>query len=121
FTLGELMRDRALLSATLKKEKNPNVPVGELDFSLEKRYSQEAIENFKLIEDRYPKYEAMDRVLFTLAVEYNGMGDDKEALNYFKKITQNFANTESAAKAFLEIGNIFYLKKDFEFALKNFD
>ncbi len=121
FTLGELLRDRSSLSSSLKREKNPGVPEAELDFSLEKKYTQEAIENFKLIEDRYPKYESMDRVLFTLASEYNSLGDDKTALNYFKKITENFPQSESAAKAFLEIGSIFYQKKDFEYALKNFD
>ncbi|MBX2986982.1 MAG: tetratricopeptide repeat protein [Bdellovibrionaceae bacterium] len=120
FMLAELLHDKAAVSASLKKEKNPNTPDGEMDLTAEKRLTAEAIENYKLIEDRYPQYAALDRVLYTIAQEYKALNDDQNALVYLKKIPEKFPDSTYSVKSLIEIGDIFFARKDYEFALGQF-
>jgi tetratricopeptide (TPR) repeat protein len=120
FVLGELMLEKARLSRVLKREKQPNTPEAEMDFTAEKRMEAEALENYKMIEDRYPNYKDLDKVLFTLGIEAQNSGRPDEALVVLKKIITRFNTSPYAPKAFLEVGNIFFEKKDFEFALEQY-
>ncbi len=120
FMLGELLVDKARISYSLKKEKNPTTPNEELDFSAEKQIRLEAIETYKLIEERYPRFASLDKVLFTEGQEYLLLNDSNQALKAFKKITDNFTKSDYFPRALIEIGNIFFDKKDFDFALDNY-
>ena len=120
FVLAEQMQDKAVSSSLLKKERQPGVAEGELDFNAEKRMRQEAVEMLKLIEDRYADYASLDRVLYTLANEYKILGNDKEALAYYKKISERFPKSSYASKALLEIGDVFFGRRDYEFAVQQY-
>lgn len=121
FMLAELLRERAVLMSSVKHEKYAGSPVGEIDFTAEKRAEQEALEAYQLIEGRYPSYRALDRVLATIARVQLSLDRERDALGTLKKMADQFAGTKAAAKAYLEIGNIFFQKKDFEFARQNFE
>ncbi len=120
FMLGELFHDKSVILSSIKKEKNPNLNDSDLDFTQEKQLLGDAAEQFKIIEDRYPEYASIDRAVYTLAVEYKLMDDSKASLDAFKRVTQKFPKSIFAAKAFLEVGNYFYQKRDFAFAEENF-
>lgn len=121
FMLAELYQDKSTVLRSLKREKNPNTPEAELDFTQEKQLMAEAAEQYKLIEDRYPDYAAMDRVIYTLALQYKLMGDDSKALEAFKRVTEKFPKSDFTPKALLEIGEIFLQKRDYHFATQQFD
>lgn len=120
FMLAELLHEKSSTSAALKSEKSPGAPPGELDFTREKQLSQDAIEAYKIIEDRFPKYSSMDRVLYTIGLESKGQLDEKGAIAYFKKVTEKFPNSPFAVKSMIEIGDLYFAKKDFEFALQHY-
>ncbi len=120
FVLAELILDKSRIMTVLKKESNPNTPNSELDFTNEKRVQAEGIENFKIIEERYPNYVNLDKVLFAMAQEYLGMGNNNEALKVYKNLVSKFPASSYGLKAQFEIGNIFFDKRDFEFAMEQY-
>lgn len=120
FMLGELLVDKAKISYSLKKEKNPGVPNEELDFASEKQIRLEAIENYRLIEERYPQFPSLDKVLYTQGQEFLQLNDSDSALKTFKKIVDRFPKSSYFPKALVEIGNIFFEKKDYDFALEQY-
>lgn len=119
--LAELYHDKASLLISLKREKNIDAPIEELDFVLEKRIYQDAIDNYRIIEERYPKYTELDRVLYTIAQEYKILNVEKETLSYLKKITERYPESRYAIKAHIEIGDIFFNRKDYIFALAQYE
>lgn len=120
FMLGELLVDKARLSYALKREKNPGVPTEELDFAPEKQIRLEAIETYRLIEERYPRFASLDKVLFTQGQELLQINDTDQALKTFKKVSEQFPKSPYFPKALVEIGNIFFDKKDYDFALEQY-
>ncbi len=120
FMLGELLVDKARLSYALKREKNPGVPTEELDFAPEKQIRLEAIETYRLIEERYPRFASLDKVLFTTGQELLQLNDTDQALKTFKKVVEKFPKSTYYPRALVEIGNIFFDKKDFDFALEQY-
>ncbi|HPI39947.1 MAG TPA: outer membrane protein assembly factor BamD [Pseudobdellovibrionaceae bacterium] len=120
YMLAELLVDKARIMTVLKKESQPGTPESELDFTSEKRVRSEAIETFKLIEERYPTYSELDKVLFTMAQIISHQGSPDEAITIYKKITLKYPMSKYGLKSHLEIGNIFFDKKDFEFAAEQY-
>lgn len=120
FMLGELLVDKARLSYSIKREKNPGAPVEELDFAPEKQIRLEAIETYRLIAERYPRFVNLDKVLFTQAQELMQINDTDQALKTYKKVTEQFPKSPFFPKALVEIGNIFFDKKDYDFALEQY-
>ncbi|MBK7962865.1 MAG: outer membrane protein assembly factor BamD [Bdellovibrionales bacterium] len=120
FMLGELLVDKAKLSYAVKREKNPKVPIEELDFAPEKQIRLEAIETYRIIEERYPRFQTLDKVLFTQGQELLELNETDQALKVMKKVTERFPKSPYFAKALIEIGNIFFNKKDFDFALEQY-
>lgn len=120
FMLAELLVDKARISYVLKREKNPGVPTEELDFAPEKQIRVEAIEAYRQIEERYPRFASLDKVLFTMGQELLQLNDVDQALKTFKKVVERFPKSSYYPRAYIEIGNIFFDKKDFDFALEQY-
>lgn len=120
FMLGELLVDKARLSYSLKRERNSGAPAEELDFAPEKQIRLEAIETYKLIEERYPRFASLDKVIFIQGQELLQLKDTDQALKTFKKITDRFPKSSYYPRAMIEIGNIFFDKKDYDFALEQY-
>lgn len=120
FMLAELTLEKSRMSYTIKRESRPNVPDSELDFTAEKRIQLEAIELYRSIEDRFANYPFLDKVRFTLAQEQARAGEVDAALKTFKRIIDANKDSSYVTKARIEVGNIFFEKKDYDFALENY-
>ncbi len=120
YMLAELLTEKGNYLYILKKESNKGVPESELDLTAEKRAKADAIEAFKQLMQRYPNYKSIDKVLYVVGQELKAIGESDQALQYFKKSSEQYPNSVFAVKSFMEIGNIFYEKKDFDFALDQY-
>ncbi len=118
FVLAELLLQKARLMVIVKKEASPKN--SDLDFSAEKRQVLEGVEQLKLIEEKYPSFKEMDKVLLTMGLELRKVGDQEKALQVFKRLSERNPQGPYASRAFLEVGNIFFDKKDYEFALEQY-
>lgn len=120
FMLAELLVDKARISYSIKREANPSTPVEELDFTAERQIRMEAVETYRLIEERYPNFPSLDKVMFTHGLELVQLNDVDGAMRVFKRLTEQMPKSSFYSKALIEIGNIFFDKKDFEFALEQY-
>lgn len=120
YMLAELMTDRGNYLYIIKKESNKGVPESELDLTAEKRAKLEAVEAFKQLIQRYPNYKSIDKVLYVVGQELKALGELDQALQFYKKSAEQFPKSNFATKSLMEIGNIFYEKKDFDFALDQY-
>ncbi len=116
-SLAELLIDKSRLKYSMKLEQAGDRKTEDLDFTAEKMIKSEAIEALTQIEERYPNYVGLDRVVFAIAHEYREMGENEQALKTFKRLLDKFPSSEFWAEAMYSIGNIYYDKKDYEFAL----
>lgn len=121
FSLAELQLEKARLMYSLKIESKPGVPVEEIDFTAEKRVKQEAIEVYQNIKDRFQQFPQRDKVLFALAQELKDVGDTDGSLKVYKELTEKYPQSSVWEKTQIQIGNIFFEKKDFEFAKAQYE
>lgn len=120
FMLAELLVEKSRLQLAIKREKNPKVPMDELDLTAERRPKLEAIEIYRQIADRFPKYPRLDKVLFFMAHELLELNRGDEALALYKKITDAFPDSQYWEEAQLGIGAHYFEKKDFAFAVDQY-
>ena len=120
FTLAELMLEKARLMFAIKKSEDTKVPLAELDFSGEKRALADGVDQLRLVEERYPNYKQLDKVLFTLGVELYGLGETATALQTYKRVIDKFPQSKFALLSSMEVGNIYFGKHDYEFALEQY-
>ncbi len=120
FSLAELYLDKSRLMYSLKLEMRLGSTSDELDFTAEKRVKQEAIDIYTTIKDRFLQFGQRDRVLFVLGSELKEMGDSDTALKVFKELLEKYPQSSYWEKSQLSVGNIFYDKKDFEFAKQQY-
>jgi len=118
FMLAELYLDKATVSKSLKQELAKDK--SEVDETAEKQILSEASEQYRIIEERYPEYSKLDRVLFNRGNLLKLMGNENEALAKFKAVTVKFPNSKYADQALLEIANIFLDKKDYDYSIEFF-
>ncbi|MFZ3229796.1 MAG: tetratricopeptide repeat protein [Pseudobdellovibrio sp.] len=120
FSLAELQLEKARLMYALKLESKPGIPVDEIDFTAEKRVKQEAIEVYQNIKDRFAQFPQRDKVLYALAQELKDIGDSDNSLKTFKELIEKYPQSSLWEKTQLQIGNIFFEKKDYEFAKQQY-
>lgn len=120
FSLAELLLEKSRFMYSLKLESKPGTPADEIDFTAEKRVKQEAIEIYQNIKERFLQFGQRDRVLFVLASELKDLNDTDAALKVFKELLEKYPQSSYWEKAQLSVGNIFYDKKDFEFAKQQY-
>jgi tetratricopeptide (TPR) repeat protein len=92
-----------------------------MDFTAERKVRLEGVENLKLIEERYPQYAALDKVLFTLGHEYRELNEIDQALQAFKRLSERSIKSSYQVGAYIEIGDIFLAKKDYDFAIQQYE
>lgn len=119
-SLAELLIDKSRIKYSIKLEQAGDRKTEELDFTAEKMIKAEAIEALTQIEERYPNYVGLDRVVFAIAHEYREMGENEQALKTFKRLLDKFPSSSFWAEGMYSIGNIYYDKKDYEFALTQY-
>ena len=119
-SLAELLIEKSRIKYEIKMEEAGGKTAAQLDFTAEKLLKAEAIEALTQIEDRYPEYEGLDRVIFAIAHEYKEMGEDDQAMKAYKRLVDKFPNSAFWADAQYGIGNIYYDRKDYEFALQQY-
>ena len=117
-TLADFQTQKATLSFAIKREKNPKTPIAELDSTAEKRMKEDAIETYNLIITRFSTYRDADKAHFYMAHEYKEINEPEKALGAYKKLTDNFPKSPLWEAAQFAIGNHYFEKKDFDFALK---
>lgn len=120
YMLAELMIEKANYLYIIKKESNPGVPEDQLDLTAEKRAKLDAIDAFVQLSQRYSNYKSLDKVLYIIGQESKSINENDQALRYFKKVIEQFPNSLFYSKSLMEIGSIFYEKKDYDFALEQF-
>lgn len=119
-TLAELYSEKSRFMYSIKIESNPKTPSEEMDFTGEKRPKLEAIETYKNLIDRFPKFSGLDKVTFALAHEYRELGEPENALKVYKQFLDRFGDSSLADEVQLIVGNLYYDKKDYEFALEQY-
>lgn len=119
-TLADFQLQKASLSFAIKREKNPKSPIEELDTTQEKRLKEEAIETYSLVSTRFLTYRDLDKTLYFLAQTYSELGQADKALQSYKKLTDQFSKSSLWEAAQFAIGNYYFEKKDFAFAMEQF-
>lgn len=89
-----------------------------LSFAGQKKYD-EAIRAFGSILEDDPQYAGTDKVLFELAWAHKSAGNDAEAVDYFAKLTDDFANSPLAAESFYHVGeHAYHQEKEYRGAIE---
>ncbi len=115
--LAELYVDKSRYMFQIKKIRNANVPVEELDFANEKRPKQFAIDTYQKLIDKFPNYKERDKAMFFMAHEYREMGQLEDMVKVYQKLTAQYANSRFYAESQLIMGNYFFEeKKDLDYA-----
>ncbi len=120
FSLAGLYLDKAAIAYLITQIKSKAKTPDEIDFSEAKKIRLEAIDIYKNIENRFPNYQLLDKVLFFMAHEYRDLGDMEQAKTTHKKIVDNFKQSKYWEESQLNLSNVFFDKKDFEFALAQY-
>ena len=121
FVLAEFLVDRSRLLYQLKIADNPQVPVEELDFTLEKRPKEEAVAVYDSFLDKFPSDSRRDRALFFKAHELRELGRAEDMLEVYRRISREFPTSVYWAEAQLAIGDVYFNeKKDFAMAAEYF-
>lgn len=82
----------------------------------QKEWRRKAIKIFQEVEENYPDYEKLDRILFYLGSFLTQTGDPEAGFEYYRKLVTRFPNSERLPDALLNLGEYFFNKDDFETA-----
>ncbi len=121
FSLADLHLQKSRLMYLSKVAKNKGTPVGELDFTAEKRPKQEAIDIYQKVYAFFPKSKLRDRALFLKALELRDIGQVEAMIKSFEQLNKEFPESTYLLEADIILGD--YLleeKKKIEDALKVF-
>lgn len=117
--LAELYVDKARYMYTIKRIRNSDVPMEEIDFANEKRPKQFAIETYQKLIDKFPNFKQRDKAMFFMAHEYRELGQLEEMVKVYQKLTGQYPNSPFWAESQLILGNYsFEEKKDYDYALQ---
>lgn len=86
-----------------------------------KSYLGQAITNYQTIQKQFPKYIAMDEVLFNMAFAHEQRGEQNEALKSFTLILEKYPNSKLLPEAHMALGELFFIKQNYVESLKNYD
>ncbi|HIA02395.1 MAG TPA: tetratricopeptide repeat protein [Myxococcales bacterium] len=85
--------------------------------NLQNEWRQKAIDSYRQIEQKYSDFKELDEVLFALGTLLSKMKKLESGKSYFVKLIRVRPNSERVADAFLNIGDYFFEKNDFEQAI----
>ncbi len=117
--LAELYVDKARYMYTIKRIRNTDVPIDEIDFANEKRPKQFAIETYQKLIDKFPNFKQRDKAMFFMAHEYRELGQLEEMVKVYQKLTTQSPNSPFWSESQLILGNYtFEDKKDYDYSLQ---
>ncbi len=81
---------------------------------------RKAIEYYRQIQEKFPRYHAMDIVIFNNAYAHQQLNENREAEALFTKLIQKYPYSSLIPDAYLAIGEINFAARNFKVALENF-
>lgn len=84
-------------------------------------WDRRAVEIYKEIRERYPKYERMPEVLFALGQSYWTQSRFKEAIAVYTDLIRNFKDSPLVADAWLAFGEYYFNEAELNKALKAYE
>lgn len=118
FSLADLHLQKSRLMYMIKVGKSKGTPMGEIDFTAEKRPKQEAIDIYQKIYAFFPKSKLRDRALFFKALELRDIGQAEAMIKAFGMLNQEFPQSPFLLEANIILGDYFLEeKKDIDGAL----
>lgn len=119
FVLAEFLVEKAKLKYQLKIAQNPDVPVNDLDFTIEKRPKEEAIGVYETFLEKFPTDSRRDRALFFKAHELRELGRKEDMLKTYRKLSSEFPKSQYWPEVQLNLGDVYFEeKKNFDLALE---
>lgn len=82
---------------------------------------QAALDLYKSIRDKFPKYERMPEVLFALGQSYWNQGKFEQAIEVYADLIRNFKDSPLVSEAWLAFGEYYFNENDVNKALKSYE
>lgn len=86
-----------------------------------KAWAARAVELYREIRDRFPKYKRMPEVLFALGQSYWSEGRLQSAIEVYADLIRNFKKSPLVAEAWLAFGEYYFAEGDVNKALKSYE
>lgn len=86
-----------------------------------KTYLSQAITNYQRIYHQFPKYPALDEVLFNMAFAYEQRGDLDLALKNFLLIVEKFQSSALLPETHMALGELYFMKLKYQESLVNYE
>jgi cellulose synthase operon protein C len=86
-----------------------------------KGWVRRAIDIYKEIRDKYPKYERMPEVLFALGQSFWSEGQYQAAIEVYADLIRNFKDSPLVAEAWIAFGEYYFQEGDVNKALKSYE
>ncbi len=86
-----------------------------------KEYLSKAIANYKLIHTKFPKYPALDEVLFNMAFAYEQRGDSDLALKNFLLIVEKYPQSPLLPETHMALGELYFIKQKYQESLHHYE
>lgn len=84
-------------------------------------WEKRAMDIYKEIRERYPKYERLPEVLFALGQSYWNAGKLDDAIGVYSELIQHFKDSPLVADAWLAFGEYYFNQADLNKALKAYE
>lgn len=86
-----------------------------------KAWAARAVELYREIRDRFPKYKRMPEVLFALGQSYWSEGRLQSAIEVYADLIRNFKRSPLVSEAWLAFGEYYFAEGDVNKALKSYE
>lgn len=86
----------------------------------EKAEIRKGIEIYRRIQEKFPRFRAMDVVIFNNAYAHQQLGEDKLAEAQLTKLIKEHSSSSLVPDAYLAVGEINFGRREFKTALENF-
>lgn len=86
-----------------------------------KKYLQQAVETYEMLQRRFPNFDDLDMVLFNNAFTRQQLNQDKYAENLYRDLIRRFPNSELIPDSHLALGEMLFERKSFQLALVEFE
>lgn len=85
-----------------------------------KTYLGKAIEQYQTIQTNYPKFAAMDEVLFNMGFAHDQRGESDQAIKTFLLIPERYTKSALLAETHMALGELYFLKQNYPESLLHF-
>lgn len=120
FFRGQEAEDRALRSNN-EGEKADAMSEKKRNLAESKVWLNNALDVYREIRDKYPKYERTPEVLFALGQSYWSEGRYEDSIAMYRDLIVNFADSPLVAEAWIAFGEFYFNEGDVNRALKSYE